>query len=52
MDYMRDRKPDMKRKDIYAAVSERIGIDESTVEKYYKRARAKLIQNGLYPKGA
>jgi DNA-binding NarL/FixJ family response regulator len=52
MDYMRDRKPDMKRKDIYAIVSERIGVDEETVKKYYKTARAKLIQNGLYPKGA
>ncbi|TSD87016.1 response regulator transcription factor [Mycobacterium sp. KBS0706] len=52
IDYMRRRSSGVKRKDIYESMGERFGIDPYTVEKYYKQARAKLLRNGVYPKGA
>lgn len=52
IDYMRRRTSGAKRKDIYEQMGDRFGIDPYTVEKYYKQARAKLLRNGLYPKGA
>lgn len=52
IDFMRGRSQGIKRKDIYDRMGERFGIDPFTVEKYYKQARAKLLKNGLLPRGA
>lgn len=52
IDFMRRRTQGMKRKDIYERMGDRFGIDPYTVEKYYKQARAKLLRNGLLPRGA
>lgn len=51
LDSMRRRKPGMKRKEVYEQISERIGVDPATVEKYYKQARAKLLRRGRLPDG-
>ena len=52
IDFMRSRPKGVKRKEIYEKMGDRFGIDPYTVEKYYKQARAKLLKNGLFPKGA
>ncbi|WP_352624274.1 response regulator [Mesorhizobium sp. M0578] len=52
IDMMTRRERGMKRKQIYELMSQRIGIDVGTVEKYYKQARAKLMRQGhKLPKG-
>ncbi|BCH19736.1 hypothetical protein MesoLjLa_65870 (plasmid) [Mesorhizobium sp. L-2-11] len=51
LDWMRRRKRGMKRKEVYDQISERIGVDPATVEKYYKQARAKLLKRGRLPEG-
>jgi DNA-binding NarL/FixJ family response regulator len=52
LDFMRRRPKGAKRKEIYEQMGSQFDIDPFTVEKYYKQARAKLIKNGLFPKGA
>ena len=52
IDFMRRRPKGVKRKEVYEEMGDRFGIDPYTVEKYYKQARAKLLKNGLFPKGA
>jgi DNA-binding NarL/FixJ family response regulator len=52
IDFMRRRPRGAKRREIYEQMGDQFGIDPYTVEKYYKQARAKLIKNGLFPKGA
>ncbi|WP_214477281.1 response regulator [Mesorhizobium sp. dw_380] len=52
IDMMTRRERGMKRKQIYELMSQRLGIDVGTVEKYYKQARAKLMRQGhKLPKG-
>ncbi|MGK9230670.1 response regulator [Inquilinus limosus] len=51
IDFMRQRPQGVTRKEIYAAMGDRFGIDPQSVEKYYKQARAKLFKIGYYPKG-
>ncbi|MER8377534.1 response regulator [Mesorhizobium sp. M0488] len=51
LDWMRRRERGMKRKEVYDQISERIGVDPATVEKYYKQARAKLLKRGRLPDG-
>lgn len=51
LDWMRRREHGMKRKEIYEQMGERFGIDPTTVEKYYKQARAKLLKRGHLPEG-
>ncbi|OOO52417.1 hypothetical protein BS630_04225 [Rhizobium laguerreae] len=48
---MRRRERGAKRKDVYEQISERIGVDPASIEKYYKQARAKLLRRGLSPDG-
>ncbi|MGO7564867.1 response regulator [Rhizobium johnstonii] len=51
LDSMRRRKSGTKRKEVYEQISERIGVDPASIEKYYKQARAKLLRQGLSPDG-
>lgn len=46
IDMMARRAPGVKRKEIFALMSERLGIDAGSAEKYYKQARAKLMRQG------
>ncbi len=49
--WMRQRPSGISRKEIYEQLGDRFDIDAASAEKYYKRARAKLIKTGLLPKG-
>lgn len=51
LDWMRQRPEGISRKEIYAQLSQRFGIEEGSAEKFYKRARAKLLKTGPLPKG-
>ena len=51
IDWMRQRRRGMTRREIYEQMGERFGIDPGTVEKYYKQARAKLLKRGYLAKG-
>ncbi|WP_086020253.1 response regulator [Sinorhizobium medicae] len=51
LDCMRRRENGTKRKEVYEQISERIGVEPATIEKYYKQARAKLLRRGRLPDG-
>lgn len=52
LDCMRNRPNSMKRKDIFEMLADRDGVHADAVEKRYRRARAKVLKNGLaLPKG-
>jgi DNA-binding NarL/FixJ family response regulator len=51
LDWMRQRPAGISRKEIYEQLGQRFGIDPASAEKFYKRARAKLLKTGLLPKG-
>ncbi|TIW19786.1 MAG: sigma-70 family RNA polymerase sigma factor [Mesorhizobium sp.] len=46
IDMMTRREPGMTRTQFYQVMADRLGIDPSSAEKYYKQARAKLMKNG------
>lgn len=47
LDHMLTRPKGMKRKDIYDLLAARDGVEAESVQKRYKRMRAKLLKNGL-----
>ncbi len=47
IDFMFHERRGMKGREAYAAIGTRFGITTDSAEKYYKRARAKLIRRGL-----
>ncbi|MGH6858721.1 MAG: response regulator transcription factor [Phyllobacterium sp.] len=51
VNWVRQRPEGKSRKEIYEELGNRIGIDPESAEKYYKRARAKLLKTGILPKG-
>ncbi|MCX8280072.1 response regulator [Phyllobacterium sp. 0TCS1.6C] len=51
INWMRQRPEGKSRRQIYEELGHRIGIDPDSAEKYYKRARAKLLKTGILPKG-
>lgn len=51
IDFMFQEQRGMKRREAYAAIGARFGITTDSAEKYFKRARAKLIRRGLFPAG-
>jgi len=52
IDMMAKRAPGVKRKEIFALMASRLNIDASSVEKYFKQARAKLMKQDLpLPRG-
>lgn len=52
IDMMAQRASGVKRKEIFALMAGRLGIDASSAEKYFKQARAKLMKQGLpLPRG-
>lgn len=46
VDMMAQRAPGVKRKEVFELMADRLGIDAGSAEKYYKQARAKLLQQG------
>lgn len=47
LDYMLTRPKGMKRQDVYDMLAARDGVHAESVQKRYKRMRAKLLKNGL-----
>lgn len=47
LDYMLTRPKGMKRQDVYDLLADRDGVQAESVQKRYKRMRAKLLKNGL-----
>jgi DNA-binding NarL/FixJ family response regulator len=50
LDWMRQRPDGISRKQIYAQLGQRFGVEDGSAEKFYKRARAKLLKTGRLPK--
>ncbi|PSH70384.1 DNA-binding response regulator [Phyllobacterium brassicacearum] len=51
VNWMRQRPAGKSRREIYDELGHRFDIDADSAEKYYKRARAKLLKTGILPKG-
>lgn len=49
LDWMRQKPPQITRREIYAQLALRLGIDATSAERHYKRARAKVLKTGLIP---
>lgn len=47
--WMRQRAPGVSRREIYDRLGEQMNIDAGSAERYYKRARAKLLKFGQLP---
>lgn len=47
--WMRQRQAGVSRKEIYEQLGEQLNIDAASAERYYKRARAKLLKFGQLP---
>lgn len=48
---MMQRRPEERRKDIFAKMAKELCIDPASAEKYFKQARAKLLKLGWLPRG-
>lgn len=48
---MMQRRPEERRKDIFAKMAKELRIDPASAERYFKQARAKLVKFGRLPRG-
>jgi DNA-binding NarL/FixJ family response regulator len=51
VNWVRQRPAGKSRREIYDELGDRLNINADSAEKYYKRARAKLLKTGILPKG-
>lgn len=48
-DFVRKCAPHMKRYEIYEKLAQKLGVKAESAERYFKRARAKLLKDGIAP---